>query len=224
METEKQSLTEQKIVEISEAVYNKMMSKDKNSYDPEVQLPPGKIENSIPTKKHYRLYNRDSNTQKRCKNRPSVLEKYVQNKDYEAAEQLIRDKYYYATITEVSQNANNICDEKTARKIIKSMLELVGYKEIEKIPRVLMDEVVNCVKKWMPNTKTLYKCNNGKLSPLDMNEEEMVYTYDVYLLAKKLTLIECNSKEEYDKNVAKISENKRLTAVYAAIREIKTAQ
>ena len=223
MNAETRAKVEETIKTINENIITQMLNEDKNSYDKEIQLP----ENvTTPDVVHKRAYNTNMDTmdneknKKRRENRPSVLEQCVLDGKLEEAEQRIR-KAHYTAITNVAQEAVDYCDEKTARRILKEMLTMIGY-DAEMIPAVTVNETVRCIEKWVPYARTLYKYNQGKIDPLDMNKDEMTCTYDTYILTKKIILINSNDKTEYDKNIAKLY--KKLKPVYAAIRALRETE
>lgn len=206
---------------INDTVVAQMTNEEKNGYDPEVQLPKHMEKKDIVIKKSYDLSNRETNNvnQKRRQKRPSTLETRMAEGKNSEVEELIR-KQYYTTLTNISQQ-QEYCDEKTAKKIVQQMFAMIGC-NIRNIPTAMTDEVIDCIKKWTPRAKTIYKYNREEIKPLDMNQEEMSYVYDTYILTKKIVLINCINKEDYDKHIAEL--NKELTPVYAAIRALKSLQ
>ena len=89
-------------------------------------------------------------------------------------------------------------------------------------PKTMVDETITIIKKWIPHSKTIYGYISRKIKPLDMSQEEMIYVYDTYILVKKIILIDCVNKEDYDKRISGL--NKELTPVYAAIRALKAIE
>ncbi|MCR4645338.1 MAG: hypothetical protein K5695_08015 [Oscillospiraceae bacterium] len=221
MNAEIKTKVEKAITSINKSVIAQMLNEEKNSYDEEIRLP----ENvTTPDAVHKRAYNKDNDTmdnaknKKRRENRPSVLEQYVLEGENEKAKKYIRKQHYTAMNT-VSQMLEDTCNEKTARKILKQMFTLVGYKA-EMIPTVMVSQTIQCVKNWMPYSRTLYKYSqNMEMKPLNMNEDEMNCTYDTYILTKTILLINSATKEEYHNNIEKL--NQKLKPVYAAIRALR---
>ena len=217
MNAEIRAKVEETIKTINQNIIAEMLNEDKNSYDKEIQLP----ENvTTPEVVHKRAYNTHMDTvdnaknKKRRENRPSVLEQCILDGRHDEAKEMIQ-KMHYTAITNLSKSCETICNEKTAIKILKEMLTMIGY-DVEMIPADMVYETVNCIKKWSPYARTLYKYNRGEIEPLDMKENEMTRAYDTYILTKKLILINSHSKTEYDNNIAKL--NKKMKPVYAAIR------
>lgn len=203
-------------------VYQQMMNEEKNKYDPEIKLPFNKFVH-IELKKKYNLANRDGDTikkQKRREKRPGELELKIKNNQTKEVKEIIK-KHYYTSLTCISQHMEYICNEKTARKILKCLFTMTGYSNTEKVPEMLTDEAAELIKKWADHTKTLYKCCKSPEKSLDyMNTEEIIFTYETYLFVKKIILIESNSKEEYDEKISCLHKNKILNAVYAAARTL----
>lgn len=218
----RREIIEERFMKIHEEVFRKLMNEEKNSYDMEITLPMCEMED-ISTKKNYNIGNRDNDTparKKRRENHMSKLEKYIIKGNNKEAEIIIKQSYY-ASITDVSQKADHICNEKTARKLIKSMFKIIGYSNIDKIPKVLINDVIQHIEKIILHSKTIYKCCRKTDKILSyMDEEEMIYTYEFYLLAKKIILIDSYDKAEYEERLKSLHKNKKVKAVYAAVREI----
>ena len=198
-------------------VYTQMTDSQKNAFDPEVRLPVFE-EQAVCEKKEYALVNREDTPEnrKRREKCPSKLMQLIRNGEYDAAKKQIADQYY-CSITAVSQNAKWKCEEKTARKILESMFDLVRYEPARGIHMAVAEEAVELGNEWCESARTLYRCSKpgGKL--LDsMKRREFRLTYQTYLLAKKMILIECSDKKDYDNKVAKLHENTELMAVCAA--------
>ena len=103
-------------------VYQQMMNEEKNKYDPEIKLPFNKFVH-IELKKKYNLANRDDDTikkQKRREKRPGELELKIKNNQTKEVKEIIK-KHYYTSLTGISQHMEYICNEKTARKILKCL-------------------------------------------------------------------------------------------------------
>lgn len=220
MNAEKRKKVEENITEINAAVIAQLADEAKNEYDPEVSLPQNIKQTAITIKKSYDLSNRekDEENRKRRANRPSTLETYILKGKQQEAEDYVR-KQHYTTITSIAQDGKNYIDERTKRKIVKELFTMIGYKA-EKIPIAITDELAEIVEKWIPNTKTIYEYNRKKIKPLDMKQEEMTYVYEMYILTKKIILINSANKEEYDQSIAKL--NQELTPIYAAIRTLNS--
>ena len=220
MNSETKKQTADTIKAINEKIVKKMMSEEKNHYDREVQLPDNTADNTVESK---RKYNRQLETKceeqnsKRRKSRPSTLEQCIIEGKTDEAEKRIQ-KMHYTTITALSQNAQEVCNEKTARKIIKELLKMIGY-ETDTIPTILEKETIKCIEKWLGKATVIYNYNRGKIKPLDMNQEEMILTYYTYKYVKTIILINSNSKSEYDEAVGKL--DKKLNPTYAAIRALE---
>lgn len=224
MNAESRKKVEEKIQELNKIVAAKMINEEKSKYDPEIKLPQYDIKSIISTKRAYSVMKDtkdNAKNKKRRENRPSVLEQYILDEKYEEAKKVIHNTHYSA-ITKIAQREECCCNEKTAITIMKAMFKMIGYNIKSAIPNVLVDELISCITKWTLHNKTMYKYNNGKIRPLDMNQDEMLCVYDTYILIKKIILINSNSKEEYDKYISKL--NKELTPVYAAIRALKEIQ
>lgn len=95
-------------------------------------------------------------------------------------------EHYYASITAISQSNKWLYNEKTARKIIKCLFKLIGYENIEKIPKAMLDIVIEHANMWREHTNMLYKCCKNPEKALDyMKTEEIKLTYEMYLITKK---------------------------------------
>lgn len=220
MNTETKAKVQETIRNINEQVVAQMMAPEKNDYDAEVKLPEVIVNANVLPKREYRRTietNNEVKNKKRRESRPSKLEQCILDGGHEEAKEKVR-KMQYIAITNLSKSCENICNEKTARKILKEMLIMIGY-DVEMIPAVMVYETVNCIKKWLPYAGTLYKYNRGEIEPLDMTQDEMTCAYDTYILTKKIILINSNNKTEYDNNIAQL--NKKLMPVYAAIRALR---
>ena len=220
MNKETKAKVQETIRNINEQVVAQMMAPEKNDYDAEVKLPEVIVNANVLPKREYRRTietNNEAKNKKRRENRPSKLEQCILDGRHDEAKEMIQ-KMHYTAITNLSKSCENICNEKTARKILKEMLKMIGY-DVEMIPAVMVYETVNCIKKWLPYAGTLYKYNRGRIEPLDMKKDEMTCAYDTYILTKKIILINSNNKTEYDNNIAQL--NKKLMPVYAAIRALR---
>lgn len=230
MNAEKRKAVVNTIIAIGNKIAEQMINEEKNRYDPEVQfemeLPEeeeseDKMEDeTFIIKKSYRCINEDRKNRKRRENRPGVLEQCILDGKYEEVTERIRRSCYTA-ITAVSKMSQEYCDERTARKIIHEMFTMIGYR-IEMIPCTVVDETIKCMKEWLFHNKTMYKYNRGEIRPLDMKQEEMLCTYNTYILTKKIILINSSSENEYNENIAKL--DKKLKPVYAAIRALNAME
>ena len=223
MNAETKAKVQETIREINKQIIDQMMAAEKNDYDAEVKLPKDIMNTTVMPKRSYnRLIetNNEAKNKKRRENRPSVLEQCILDGKHEEARKMIRKKQY-TTITSLMQPEEILCNEKTARKILKEMFKMIGY-EVEMIPNAVKEETIKCVNNWLNYTEPLYNYNKGKIiKPLDMKQDEMTYAYDTYILTKKIILINSNNKTEYDNNIASL--DNRLKPVYAAIRALKEA-
>ncbi len=221
MNIETKAKVQETIRNINEQVVAQMMAPEKNDYDAEVKLPEVIVNANVLPKREYRRTietNNETKNKKRRENRPSVLEQCILDGKHEEARKMIRKKQY-TTITSLMQPEEILCNEKTARKILKEMFKMIGY-EVEMIPNAVKEETIKCVNNWLNYTEPLYNYNKGKIiKPLDMKQDEMTYAYDTYILTKKIILINSNNKTEYDNNIASL--DNRLKPVYAAIRALK---
>lgn len=216
-------IIEERFLRLHKEVYHQMTNEEKNGYDAEIMLPIYPMMNNIPMKNKYSIDSKDNDTlkkMKRRKNRLSKLEEHLKDNHIKEAKTIIKNQYCIS-LTEVAQSANDICSEKTAMRLIKALFNMIGYNHIERIPRILIDEILENIKKWMPHTKTVYKCENKPDIMLDeMNAEEMLYTYEFYLIAKKIILIECENKNEYKEKIDYLHNNKYRNGIYNAARTI----
>lgn len=221
MDAETRKKVEEIATKINDSILAQMMNEEKNDYDSEIRLPNRMTNEKIVIKKSYNLENRENSgeNKKRRESRISTLEKCIIDQKYEEAEEKIQKQHYMA-LTELALK-NNDCNEKTSYKIMKSMFAMIGY-DVAMIPKTMVDETITIIKKWIPHSKTIYGYISRKIKPLDMSQEEMIYVYDTYILVKKIILIDCINKEDYDKRIARL--NKELTPVYAAIRALKAIE
>ena len=223
MNAETKAKVQGTIKNINEQVVAQMMAPEKNDYDAEVKLPEVIVNANVLPKREYRRTietNNEAKNKKRRENRPSVLEQCILDGKHEEASEMIRKKQYM-TITSLMQPEEILCDEKTARKILKEMFKMIGY-EVEMIPNAVKEETIKCVNNWLNYTEPLYNYNKGKIiKPLDMKQDEMQCAYDTYILTKTIILLNSNSQTEYDENIASL--DNRLKPVYAAIRALKEA-
>ena len=221
MNAETKAKVQETIRNINEQVIAQMMAAEKNDYDAEVKLPEVNVNTTVMPKRSYnRLIetNNEAKNKKRRENRPSVLEQCILDGKHEEAREMICKKQY-TTITSLMQPEEILCNEKTARKILKEMFKMIGY-EVEMIPNAVKEETIKCVNNWLDYTESLYNYNKGKIiKPLDMKQDEMQCAYDTYILTKTIILLNSNSQTEYDENIAAL--NSRLKPVYAAIRALK---
>ena len=221
MNAEKKAKVQETIREINKQIIDQMMAAEKNDYDAEVKLPKDIMNTTVMPKRSYnRLIetNNEAKNKKRRENRPSVLEQCILDGKHEEAREMIRKKQY-TTITSLMQPEETLCNEKTARKILKEMFKMIGY-EVEMIPNAVKEETIKCVNNWYNYTEPLYNYNNDKtIKPLDMKQDEMQCAYDTYILTRTIILLNSNSQTEYDENIASL--DNRLKPVYAAIRALR---
>ena len=212
----------EKIDTLHDEVYRQMADETKNTYDPEVSLSQCR-KMGISLKTHYNLESREDTpkNKKRREKRPGKLEEKIAEDCIDEAKEMIKGQYY-VSISVLSQHNNWLCNEKTARKLLKCLFTMIGYKDIDRIPKTLAVEVITLANKWIEHTKALYKCCEAPDEALDrMNTEEMLLTYDVYLLAKRMMLIDCDNETDYREKTAMLHKNKTLNALYAAARVLK---
>lgn len=223
MNTETKAKVQETIREINKQIIDQMMAAEKNDYDAEVKLPKDIMNTTVMPKRSYnRLIetNNEAKNKKRRENRPSDLEQCILDGKHEEAKEKIRKKHY-TTITSLMQSEKILCNEKTARKILKEMFKMTGY-EVEMIPNAVKEETIKCVNNWLDYTESLYNYNKVTIiKPLDMKQDEMQCAYDTYILTKTIILLNSNSQTEYDENIASL--DNRLKPVYAAIRALKEA-
>lgn len=216
-------IIEERFVKLHEEVYHQMMNEEKNGYDPEIMLPMCSMMDNIPMKNKYSVDSKDDDTFKKMKrreNRLSKLEEHLKNNRLKEAKTIIKNQYC-ASITEVAQLADDICSVKTAMRLINALFNMIGYNHIERIPRILIDEILENIKKWVSHTKIVYKCEKDPDIMLDeMSAKEMLYTYEFYLIVKKIILIECKSETEYKEKTACLHNVKNRNGVYNAARTI----
>lgn len=212
----------EKIEALHNEVYRQMVDETKNTYDYEVGLPQcEKMEISLKT--NYNLESREDTpkNKKRREKRPGKLEEKIAKDCIDETKEMIKEQYY-VSITMLSQHDNWLCNEKTARKLLKCLFTMIGYKNVDRIPKILAVDVITLTNKWIEHTKSLYKCCEAPEKTLDcMNTEEMLLTYDVYLLAKTMILIDCNNETDYREKTTMLHTNNRLNALYAAARVLK---
>lgn len=214
-------IVKEKIDALHSEVYKQMTDVTKNEYDPEICMPQFE-KKRILLKNSYNLDCREDTpkNKKRREKRPGKLEENIVNGSIGAAKEMIKEQYY-ESITAVSQHRNWLCNEKTARKILKCIFGMIGY-EADRIPYMLTVDVITLANQWIEHTKVLYKCSESPDIALDcMITEEMLLTYDIYLLAKKMILIDCSNETDYREKTAMLHKNKTMNALYAAARVLK---
>ncbi len=216
-------IIEERFVKLHEEVYHQMMNEEKNGYDPEIMLPMCSMMDNIPMKNKYSVISKDDDTFKKMKRREkrlSTLEEHLKNNHSEEAKTIIQ-KQYCVSITEIAHLAYDICSEKTAMRLIHALFNMIGYNHIKRIPRILVDDILENIRKWIPHTKTVYNCENKPDIMLDeMIAKEMLYTYEFYLIVKKIILIECKSETEYKEKTACLHNVKNRNGVYNVARTI----
>ena len=145
MNAETKAKVHETIREINKQIIDQMMAAEKNDYDAEVKLPKDIMNTTVMPKRSYnRLIetNNEAKNKKRRENRPSVLEQCILDGKHEEARKMIRKKQY-TTITSLMQPEEILCNEKTARKILKEMFKMIGY-EVEMIPNAVKEETIKC--------------------------------------------------------------------------------
>ncbi|MCD7958637.1 MAG: hypothetical protein LUF89_03755 [Ruminococcus sp.] len=219
----KSNQTQEIIKTINREVHQQMINEEKNTYDPEIVMPLIKIE-YIPLKKSYNIMSREDTktNQKRRAKRPGELEEKIKEGKIAEAREIIKSQYY-RSITATSQDERWLCNEKTARKILKSFFTMIGHHDIDKIHKSLANDVIKLGNRWLDHTKNLYICCQSLEKALDcMNAEEMILTYETYLLVKKMILIESDNEQAYHDKAATLLKEKTLNAVYAAGKIMKS--
>lgn len=204
-------------------VIAQMMNPEKNNYDKDVSLPEW-----TPTEKNLLNtgyeHNKKDDTPKNIKRRQKRLNKlgeHLKKDEENQAIKIIKDAYHISK-TNISISMNDICAEKTARRLITGLFKMIGYTDKIIIPEMCVQQLKDVLRKWLPNAKTVYACSEQpeKIWKYINDEEAVLLVYETYLLIKQMILIECTDKEEYIERTKPLNNNKHMNAVYAAAREL----
>ena len=223
---EKKQAIEEKFAVLHNEVYCQMTNAEKNEFDPEVELPVLK-KMPIDLKKIYNLSNREDTfeNRRRREKRCSVLMKKLEDGDFEEAKKEIKSNYFRSInaisvdITDLSDDLQCRCCEKTVREKLRLCFDLVKYKSVKGIPFAMKNDVTVLINQWLDHAKTLKKCANSAENIFDhLKTDEVLLVYRTYLFVKKIILVECTDKADYDAKVAVLHKDKNLCAVYAAAR------
>ena len=212
-----------KYEKMQKKVIRQMMNPEKNNYDKEVSLPEW-----TPTEKNLLNtgyeHNKKDNTPKNIKRRQNRLNKlgeHLKKDEEDKAITIIKDAYHISK-TNISICMNDICAEKTARKLITGLFKMIGHTDKMVIPEMCVQQLKDVLRKWLPNTKTVYACSEQpeNIWKYINDEETVLLVYETYLLIKQMILIECVDKEEYIERTKSLNNNKHMKAVYAAAKEL----
>ena len=222
---EKKQAIKEKFSILHNEVYCQMTNAEKNEFDPEVELPVLK-EMFIDLKKNYNLSNREDTFEKRRREkRCSVLMKKLEDGDFKEAKKEIKSHYFRSInaisvdITDLSGDLQCRCCEKTVREKLRLCFDLVKYKSVKGIPFAMKNDVIVLINQWLDHAKTLKKCAKSTENIFDhLKTDEVLLVYRTYLFVKKIILVECTDKADYDAKVAELHKDKSLCAVYAAAR------
>lgn len=223
---EKKQAIKEKFAILHNEVYCQMTNAEKNEFDPEVELPVLK-EMFIDLKKTYNLSNREDTfeNRRRREKRCSVLMKKLEDGDFKKAKKEIKSHYFRSInaisvdITDLSGDLQCRCCEKTVREKLRLCFDLVKYKSVKGIPFAMKNDVIVLINQWLDHAKTLKKCAKSTENIFDhLKTDEVLLVYRTYLFVKKIILVECTDKADYDAKVAELHKDKSLCAVYAAAR------
>ena len=223
---EKKQAIEERFAILHNEVYCQMTNAEKNEFDPEVELPVLK-EMPIDLKKIYNLSNREDTfeNRRRREKRCSVLMKKLEDGDFKEAKKEIKSHYFRSInaisvdITDLSDDLQCRCCEKTVREKMRLCFDLVKYKSVKRIPFAMMNDVADLINQWLDYAKALKKCAKSTENIFDhLKTDEVLLVYRTYLFVKKTILVECTDKTDYDAKVAELHKDKNLCAVYAAAR------
>lgn len=223
---EKKQAIKEKFAILHNEVYCQMTNAEKNEFDPEVELPVLK-EMFIDLKKNYNLSNREDTfeNRRRREKRCSVLMKKLEDDDFKEAKKEIKSHYFRSInaisvdITDLSGDLQCRCCEKTVREKLRLCFDLVKYKSVKGIPFAMKNDVIVLINQWLDHAKTLKKCAKSTENIFDhLKTDEVLLVYRTYLFVKKIILVECTDKADYDAKVAELHKDKSLCAVYAAAR------
>ena len=220
---EKKQAIKEKFAILHNEVYCQMTNAEKNEFDPEVELPVLK-EMFIDLKKNYNLSNREDTfeNRRRREKRCSVLMKKLEDGDFKEAKKEIKSHYFRSInaisvdITDLSGDLQCRCCEKTVREKLRLCFDLVKYKSVKGIPFAMKNDVIVLINQWLDHAK---KCAKSTENIFDhLKTDEVLLVYRTYLFVKKIILVECTDKADYDAKVAELHKDKSLCAVYAAAR------
>ena len=223
---EKKQAIKEKFAILHNEVYCQMTNAEKNEFDPEVELPVLK-KMPIDLKKNYNLSNREDTfeNRRRREERCSVLMKKLEDGDFKEAKKEIESHYFRSInaisvdITDLSGDLQCRCCEKTVREKLRLCFDLVKYKSVKGIPFAMKNDVIVLINQWLDHAKTLKKCAKSTENIFDhLKTDEVLLVYRTYLFVKKIILVECTDKADYDAKVAELHKDKSLCAVYAAAR------
>ena len=223
---EKKQAIKEKFAILHNEVYCQITNAEKNEFDPEVELPVLK-EMFIDLKKNYNLSNREDTfeNRRRREKRCSVLMKKLEDGDFKEAKKEIKSHYFRSInaisvdITDLSGDLQCRCCEKTVREKLRLCFDLVKYKSVKGIPFAMKNDVIVLINQWLDHAKTLKKCAKSTENIFDnLKTDEVLLVYRTYLFVKKIILVECTDKADYDAKVAELHKDKSLCAVYAAAR------
>lgn len=223
---EKKQAIEERFAILHNEVYCQMTNAEKNEFDPEVELPVLK-KMPIDLKKIYNLSNREDTfeNRRRREKRCSVLMKKMEDGDFKEVKKEIKSRYFRSInaisvdITDLSNDLQCRCCEKTVREKLRLCFDLVKYKSVKRIPFAMKNDVADLINQWLDHAKTLKKCANSTENIFDhLKTDEVILVYRTYLFVKKIILVECTDKADYDAKVAELHKDKNLCAVYAAAR------
>ena len=223
---EKKQAIKEKFAILHNEVYCQMTNAEKNEFDPEVELPVLK-KMPIDLKKIYNLSNREDTfeNRRRREERCSVLMKKLEDGDFKEAKKEIKSHYFRSInaisvdITDLSGDLQCRCCEKTVREKLRLCFDLVKYKSVKGIPFAMKNDVIVLINQWLDHAKTLKKCAKSTENIFDhLKTDEVLLVYRTYLFVKKIILVECTDKADYDAKVAELHKDKSLCAVYAAAR------
>ena len=223
---EKKQAIKEKFAILHNEVYCQMTNAEKNEFDPEVELPVLK-KMPIDLKKIYNLSNREDTfeNRRRREKRCSVLMKKLEDGDFKEAKKEIKSHYFRSInaisvdITDLSGDLQCRCCEKTVREKLRLCFDLVKYKSVKGIPFAMKNDVIVLINQWLDHAKTLKKCAKSTENIFDhLKTDEVLLVYRTYLFVKKIILVECTDKADYDAKVAELHKDKSLCAVYAAAR------
>ena len=145
--------------------------------------------------------------------------------DFKEAKKEIKSHYFRSInaisvdITDLSGDLQCRCCEKTVREKLRLCFDLVKYKSVKGIPFAMKNDVIVLINQWLDHAKTLKKCAKSTENIFDhLKTDEVLLVYRTYLFVKKIILVECTDKADYDAKVAELHKDKSLCAVYAAAR------
>ena len=145
---EKKQAIEERFAILHNEVYCQMTNAEKNEFDPEVELPVLK-KMPIDLKKIYNLSNREDTfeNRRRREKRCSVLMKKMEDGDFKEVKKEIKSRYFRSInaisvdITDLSDDLQCRCCEKTVREKLRLCFDLVKYKSVKGIPFAMKNDV-----------------------------------------------------------------------------------